>query len=320
MVITRREFEDYFSGGLTPARREEMFLAILTDSRCLQIASCYLLQEELHSLSAVEEETPGSMIGALVGGIGAFMGGIGTFFSYAAPCGMYPAGLSLRERLQAFRNSVAKANSGKRAQDAALVKRVLDTCCVDGVLVFNATDQEAFCEILRLVEPVISFWSEIFDKGMFSRGAARSFAHELLCKPDMNLFRNYDSEKGCFVTYFESALSNKLSYEIMREIRISFSNRGANAEDSQNEPALQDDGVVVIDDDMLRHDATEIVEQIKAMLSAEEWHFLSSRYMQCKKLKEIAADQACSIARVSRLTSTTMEKVRKVFGGRGYAY
>lgn len=310
------EFESYFSGGLMPSRREEIWLAILTDSKCMQIASSFLLMDELNSLSAIEEqekkeEKKEENFGL---SIGTFLKATVAFLAYTAPCGMYPSGLDIKGRIEVFRATIAEANAKNRNRDAKLVKQVMEDCCEGGVFVHKSMDNEAFSAIMHVVEPVIEFWSKYFDKGYFSQGAARSIALELLSKPDMNLFVNYDSEKGCFATYFETAFRRKL-IDALKKRQI-----GTSGETSQtienSSHAVDGQGPIEV---MTHNELKKIVNtEIEKMFPAEEWNLFTLRFKEGKTLQEIAILQKCSISRISRRTSATMEKVRKYIRNMGY--
>lgn len=312
MKITLDEFEAFFNGGLTQARRDELFVAIFTNSECMQLASAFLLRDELNSLSACEEEATLPVEPAPTAGkkIWSFVKAAGAFISHSGPCGMYPTGIDINGRIKAFRRSLEKANAGSRERDALLVKRVVETCYTNGRTIIHDSTID---EILRLVEPVVKFWSIRFDKGMFLPGTTRSCAHRLLYKPTMSLYKNYKPSCGSFVTYFDTALCNELKTEWQKEIRQTFhGKRVENYEASPKDSELQYDGEGAVEVRMLQFDGKILAARIEKMLPPEEWTIFSNRFMYCKKLKEIAQECNCSMSRVSRISDSVMEKVRKL--------
>lgn len=314
MEISLPEFESYFSGGLTPARREEIWLAILTDSKCMQIASTVFLQDELKSLSAVEEkeeeeeeeEKPGLSIGT-------FLKAAFSFFAAPLFVEMFEPTV-LEHQLDCVRKTRAAVNIKNHNRDAELVKQVLENCSKDGVFVHKSMDNEAFSAIMHEVEPVIEFWSNYIDKGYFARGTARSIALELLSKPNMNLFVNYDAEKGGFATYFDKAFRREL-ISALKEMQIKISGRTSRSVEDTPQ-AVDGQGPVEV---MIHKELKKIVNtEIEKLFPAEEWALFALRFKEGKTLEEIAALHKCSMSRISRRTSATMEKVRKYIRNMGY--
>ena len=317
MNITYKEFEEYFAGGLTPERRGELFVAILTDSTCAQIATAFLLADELDSLSAFDEvaevEPPQPGTG---GQLLSFIKATGAFIAYTAPCGMTASGISLNERIRAFRRKLEMENAGMRERDALLAKRVQEECFFGEAVRFYGDSEVAYKEICRIIEPVLQFWSNQFDKGMFSRGAARACADKLLRKPSLSLFKHYNPSEGSFATYFDKALRNELKRERAKEIKKSFFNkeRVENIETCPKDRELMVDGNEVVEARMLQIDSNSIIKKIQQFLPKVEWNIFSARYMDCKKLWEIAEECKCSVSQASRISEQTMAKVRRHLG------
>lgn len=315
MNITYKEFEEYFAGGLTPERRGELFVAILTDATCAQIATAFLLEDELDSLTAFDEVA--EVVTPLPGPgkkILSFIKATGAFIAYTAPCGMYPAGFELNERIRVFRRKLEMENAGMRERDALLAKRVLTEHFGVGEISFYGDGQVAFDEICRIIEPVLQFWSKLFDKGMFLPGTVRSCADQLLRKSSLSLFRNYKPSEASFATYFEKALCNELKRVRKKEIKQSFSNRERveNFETCPKDRELMVDGNEVVAARMLQIDSEVIINKIQQFLPEQEWNIFSARYMESKKLWEIAKECKCSVCHASRISEQTMAKVRRL--------